>query len=60
MKKPKAKKEVFEREIGGDGCEFTVVCHPATDDPAPGEDIRKTQAPDLVCKIVDTKAQPTN
>jgi len=60
MKKPKAKKQVFEREIGGDGCEFTIVCHPAETATPASEDVRTEPEPDLVCRIIETKTRPAD
>lgn len=56
-KKPKHEAEVFERLVGGDGAEFTVVCHPAAAEGAQA-DIKSPQQPDLVCKIIETKDKP--
>ncbi len=58
MKKPKPKTEVFERVVGGDGCEFTVVCEPADPEAASGKDIEIKPGPNLVCKIVETQDRP--
>ena len=54
----KPEDNVYEWLVGGDGDEFTVVCHPATAGPAHGEDIRRTPTPDLVCKLSEIKGQP--
>ncbi len=65
MKKSKAKDtkpqdDLFERVVGGDGYEFTVVCHPGGADAAAGKDIKDTPGPDLMCKLVETKDQPAD
>jgi hypothetical protein len=65
MKKSKAKDakpqdDLFERVVGGDVCEFTVVCHPGEADAPAGKDIKVAPGPDLVCKLVEIKAQPAD
>jgi len=60
MKKPRVKKQVFERQIGGEGSEFTVVRRPAEADTPTGADVGTTSEPDLVCRIIETKPRPAN
>ena len=55
---PKPEGNVYEWLVGGDGDEFTVVCHPIPAGPAHGEDIRQTPGPDLVCKLSEIKGRP--
>ncbi len=55
---PKPEGNVYEWLVGGDGDEFTVVCHPVPAGPGHGEDIRQTPGPDLVCKLSEIKGRP--
>jgi len=52
--------EVFERTVGGDDREFTIVCHPADAGTASGKDVEAKAGPDLVCRIIDVKDRPAN
>ena len=60
LKAVKPPHDVYEWVVGGDGDEFTIVCHPADGAKTPADDIRATPGPDLVCKLVETKDRPAH